>query len=484
MILKKINIQGFKSIEDETFEIVEIDGSKTYALIGINESGKSSFLKAVSLIKEGQPLYPQDYFDEQSKLNQIQISLYYNFNSEDEKELIKTLTEKGLDKQIVSILKIEEIVITAKYEPSENPQKQLIEQVKFNPQTFSDYTFDGTNVIKKDPTQTQEDLDVEKYFKALLPDYFSKKIHEIIFWKSDNKYLINEAINLDTFSTDPKNTSVPLFNCFTLAGINDIQGTITKIKNSPSATRDLQDKLGDKVTAHIKKIWPDHPIKIKFQINNMAISFLVEDKDVKYSSKTTSQRSDGFRQFISFLLTISAQSANVQLSNTILLLDEPETHLHPTAQEDLRDELIKITTDKRNNITFFATHSNYMIDKNNLGRCFRVVKKGNKRTKLERIDTKITSYSEVNYEVFEIATNDYHNELYGFLWENDKDKLDKLPKKETWQNEKTSKDEKVSLSTFIRHSIHHPENTSNRKFTNSQLIESIRALRKLKYNKA
>src|SRR6185436_7048704 len=137
----------------------------------------------------------------------------------------------------------------------------------------------------------------------------------------------------------------------------------------------------------------EHPVKIKFKINNGKLAFLVEDKDVKYQAKTTKQRSDGFRQFISFLLTLSAQNHSDELSNCILLLDEPETHLHPTAQLNLMDELIKISKNKNDNIVFFATHSNYMIDKLNIERCFKIYKKKN-ASALEQINKSHSSYSE------------------------------------------------------------------------------------------
>lgn len=213
------------------------------------------------------------------------------------------------------------------------------------------------------------------------------------------------------------------------------------------------------------------------------LSFLVEDVGVKYDSKTTNQRSDGFRQFISFLLTISAENSTDQLSYSLLLLDEPETHLHPQAQEFLRNELIKITKNKEDNIVIFATHSNYMIDKDHLERCFRVEKQGNKKTKLEQIKGKDSSYSEVNYEVFGIPTNDYHNELYGYLEDIDKSKLEGLPKSKKWYNDKTKATDSVSLATYIRHSIHHPENGKNPKFTSGDLVKSINSLRELKYGK-
>ena len=128
----------------------------------------------------------------------------------------------------------------------------------------------GDKPAKKDPQQTQEDFDLEKYFEAQLPKYFWKIAHRIVFWKSDSKHLINEQINLDTFAADPENTSIPLINCFELAGVSqdNIASQVTKLKTDPAEINNLQEKLGDKVTAHIKKVWPNHPIKIKFQINN------------------------------------------------------------------------------------------------------------------------------------------------------------------------------------------------------------------------
>ena len=121
-----------------------------------------------------------------------------------------------------------------------------------------------------------------------------------------------------------------------------------------------------------------------------------------------------------------------------------------------------------------------MIDKDHIERCFRVSKQSNRKTKLEKIELGKTSYSEVNYEVFGIPSSDYHNELYGYLEEVEKTKLDSLPKTKKWKNKKTGATEDVSLATYIRHSIHHPENTRNPKFTPEELQESIEKLRELK----
>lgn len=484
MKLLSLTIKNFRSIEDETFTITEVDKTHTFTLIGINESGKSSFLKAVSLIDDDNEkiIFPKDYFEESEA---VSIALNYQLEAQEEKELKSSLIGKGFEKDIISKIKVEKVSVCATFDPAANAPKNVFDQVVFQKKTFEDYTLQGDKPVKKDPQQTQEDFDLEKYFEVHLPKYFWKIAHHIVFWKSDNKHLINEQINLDTFAANPENTSIPLINCFELADVSqdDIASRVAKLKTDPAEINDLQEKLGDKVTAHIKKVWPNHPIKIKFQINNSLLSFLVEDEKVKYKSKTTEQRSDGFRQFISFLLTISAESATNQLSNSLLLLDEPETHLHPQAQEYLKDELIKITRNDENNIVFFATHSNYMIDKDHIERCFRLSKQSNRKTKLEKIELGKTSYSEVNYEVFSIPSSDYHNELYGYLEDVEKSKLDGLSKTKKWKNKKTGTTEDVSLAKYIRHSIHHPENTQNQKFTAEELQESIKTLRGLKYNK-
>lgn len=481
MKLLTTTIENYRSIEKATFNLEVIDGGNTFTLIGINESGKSSFLTAISLIDgEEKAVFSKDFFDDKKPVN---ISLAYQLDSQEEKDLRKNLSEKGFDKDILAQVEIKQINICATFEPAPEATKKVFDQIIFKKKIFTDYTLSENKPVKKDPQQTQEDFDIEKYFEINLPKYFWKISQHIIFWKSDSRHLINEQINLDTFAADPENVSIPLMNCFALAEIEDMPAEINKLKTDPAETNNLQEKLGDKVTAHIKKVWPNHPVKIKFQINSSMLSFLIEDDKVKYKSKTTEQRSDGFRQFTSFLLTVSAENANNQLSNSLLLLDEPETHLHPQAQEYLKDELIKITKNSENNVVFFATHSNYMIDKEHMDRCYRVVKQKNRKTELEKIKSATSSYSEVNYEVFDIPSNDYHNELYGYLADVDQAKLDSLPKTKDWINEKTTKTEKVSVATYIRHSIHHPENTSNIKFTLDELRHSTEALRDLKYKK-
>jgi predicted ATP-dependent endonuclease of OLD family len=244
------------------------------------------------------------------------------------------------------------------------------------------------------------------------------------------------------------------------------------------------------VTQHIKSVWKNHPIEITFPISGDTINFHITDLNSDSKAKKTNQRSDGFKQFISFLLTISAEKVQGELTNKIILLNEPETHLHPQAQIDFLKEMCELTK-KGNNLLLYSTHSNHLIDRKNITKMLRVNKVGDK-TDVQKIKGNSFSYARVNYEVFNIATTDYHNELYGLLYQRAIDdetesslnikefdsnyfvtKL-KQAKKHPWKAQANQ----VSLHTYIRNCIHHPENPDY-KFSVEDLESSVGFLHSL-----
>ena len=310
------------------------------------------------------------------------------------------------------------------------------------------------------------------FLKEKLTSIILNAVHRSVLWTTEDKFLISHPIPLEQFAAAPEQTSIPLKNCFSLASITDIQESISNIRSDSTEIEHLQKVLGESVTAHIKTVWPDHPITITFLITDGAFHFHVKDTGTTSKAKTADQRSEGFKLFVSFLLTISAQDTNEELFNTILLLDEPETHLHPLAQEHLLSKLIKITKNDRNNFVFFTTHSNYMIDKNNLSRNYRVIK-SHDITKIEQLAKQSSTYASVTYNVFNIPSTDYHNELYAKLHQKFQDdapnhknrefvktfdeeylqRVKNLPSNWPWKQYPNS----ATLPTHIHNCIHHPE---------------------------
>jgi len=475
MKLESVTIKNYRSIEEISFNISQLDDNTfTYGLIGVNEAGKSTILKALALKdglknEKGEKLPLSKDFKDKAK--DIEIEYIYLLEKEERQGakdiLISETTDIVVDNIDLSI---------AKYITS------------FNISAPSE-TLESVEIIN-----VNDENDKKAIIEEKLRVFISKKTHESIFWTAEDRYLISQPINLSQFATDPENISIPLKNCFALAGINgkeEIQKKVGLIIESTEREQ-LKTELSEKVSEHINKAWPKHPIKITFDISDGLINFHVHDEGAKGKAKTADQRSDGFKQFVSFLLTISAQSRNGELSNSILLLDEPETHLHPQAQEDLLKELIKITDNQRNNIVFFATHSNYMIDKDDLSRNYKIFKNPNKKTEKEKtekeqFDKKASTYAGVTYQVFDIASTDYHNELYSKLHETyqDADLSDekrcgilnfdtnffanekKLEKDKPWKG----KVKQATLPTYIRNCIHHSDNGD--KYKDDDLRKSI-----------
>lgn len=487
MKLTKVEIENYKSIKREVINLKAVEDGFCYGFLGINGSGKSNLLKAINLKDDKGPFNYNNDVNSESKIEKVPISVVYTYtlNGNDADLFRQKLEKEGLEKSVTGKIKIKEVKIQTTISSSSVKKDDVIFSVEND--LVRGYFYNGSQVVKQEPakkegeSQEAKELDIKQYLTAKFSQYILDQAHKIIFWKSEDRYLIMNSINLNTFASDPSNISIPLRNCFGLCGKkeNQIQSLVTEIISDNIKARETEEELGKEVTKHINTMWPGHKIEVSFRINGANIVFLVRDIGGKYN--TVNDRSDGFRQFVSFLLTVSAEKTVGTLENKILLLDEPETHLHPTAQENIRDNLIEIAKD-HNNVVFFASHSNYMIDKANLDRYFQVTKDGKrvKETKIKKFESKNTSYSEINYIVFDIPTNDYHNELYGYLEDVLPDKLDLIPKNESWNNEKTNKKEKVSLAKYIRNSIHHPENTSNKKVDPDMLIKSIKILREIK----
>lgn len=179
----------------------------------------------------------------------------------------------------------------------------------------------------------------------------------------------------------------------------------------------------------------------------------------------------------------------------IYLIDEPELHLHPKAQETLIELLLKESKDKQ---IFISTHSPYIFKNcliNNKVWLY-ILSKENWKVEVNNIREKwwglfpwSPSWWEINYYAYNLPTIEFHNELYWYIQEKtEKYKEDdiedyfiskSISKTKKWKkilNWTPQKEKEVSLQTYIRNRIHHPENTLNIKETNEELEESIKKM--------
>lgn len=200
----------------------------------------------------------------------------------------------------------------------------------------------------------------------------------------------------------------------------------------------------------------------------------------------------GFEMIFSLLYSLSAiQATNKEI---VVLIDEPELHLHPKLQEQFVKIILELS--KRAQI-ILTTHSPLLL-KQLFRYCpvnAKVLKKaqGNIQcNNVKEIVLPYTSADEINYLAFDIPSEEYFNELYGWLFERlnckelpDFDKIlchnYQIPKDQKWTSMRSGKprDMQCSLCTYIRNFIHHPENKHNEQYSVEQLATAIQQIRNI-----
>ena len=173
-------------------------------------------------------------------------------------------------------------------------------------------------------------------------------------------------------------------------------------------------------------------------------------------------------------------------SSVIYAFEEPETSQHADNQRKLVCALKELSHNADTQV-IMTTHSSTIVKMLEYGD-LRLIKPENGKKTIQSIQPHQLPYpslNEVNYVAFDEVSEEYHNELYGSLEE--KGILDAY--KENYEENKglvpyrrVNKkglliDEDITLTEYIRHQIHHPENTMNPRFTREQLRESIEAMR-------
>lgn len=220
-----------------------------------------------------------------------------------------------------------------------------------------------------------------------------------LFWEYDESNLLPSEISLDIFAAKPGDC-IPLRNMFILGGMNKIKVEIDRIKTlSNNQKQNFLNGIASKTTAHFRSVWKEYKnIEFQLRLDGDKIIPAIKEKN----SFDLSKRSDGFKRFVTFLLMISVNVKTNNLNNTLLLIDEPDSSLHPSGARYLRDELIRISS---KNYVLYSTHSIFMIDAGNIGRHY-IVKKAEEITTIEPArDSNLAEeeviFNALGYSVFE-----------------------------------------------------------------------------------
>lgn len=171
-------------------------------------------------------------------------------------------------------------------------------------------------------------------------------------------------------------------------------------------------------------------------------------------------------------------------SNTgvIYAIEEPETSQHEENQRKIVDAFIKLSG-MPNVQVILTTHSAYVVKQLQYNNLRLILDEQNSKTvrNVSPGQLRYPSLNEVNYIAFNEATEEYHDELYAYIefqnWKNEF--INGKPTRRYIRQCKGNeiKEEQKVLTEYIRHQIHHPENTLNPRYTHEELRQSIDEMR-------
>lgn len=204
--------------------------------------------------------------------------------------------------------------------------------------------------------------------------------------------------------------------------------------------------------------------------NEKALLFNKNGKTVSIDNLSTGEKQIVFRG--SYLLKNSKK-----LNGAAIMIDEPELSMHPKWQKKVLKYYKDLFTDNSQQMVqlFMATHSEYVLEEglsDRISNLIIVLNEVGGNIQINKVIAPsvlptITS-AETNFLAFDIVSNDYHIELYGWLQNKESKKTikacDDFIKSQTAYNatihSKPSSYETKNyetLSTYIRNAIDHPE---------------------------
>lgn len=290
----------------------------------------------------------------------------------------------------------------------------------------------------------------------------------------------------------------------TTSEYREFQDSFNSVFNNPDS--ELRQKIAV-VEQKVQRIFTEQfgQADIHFRFDELKIDsffksasiFIDDGVDIPMSEKGNGmQRSVALALLQVYAEELAHDEERGQTKPFYLFIDEPELCLHPKGQTKLLEALLEISKTKQ---VFLTTHSPYFLVTPHLSNVglFIFRKEGISNivedASLEKMFPWSPTWGEINFKVYKLPTVELHNELYGRL----QDKNGKFSERdfEQWINAQGIQFSKhwarvnsdstvrqpysVSLQTFIRNHIHHPENRQNTLYTEDELKQSIEEMIRL-----
>lgn len=501
MKIKKLKIKNFRGYKEE----VSIDFDDFTAFVGKNDIGKSSVLEALDIFfNDGKGIVKQDKDDINKQAlaegdTDIIITAY--FEELPERIVIDATNETSLVEEF--LLNAEGQLEIEKRYPNAGTAKVFIRAYHPTNASCSGLLLKTDRDLRKiidDNGITCNDRTKNAVMRSAIWSHYQHELQlsltEIDITKGETKSIWDKLQKYlpvySLFQSDRKNTDSD-------SEVQDpLQEAVKQILNDTRLQAELEliaaeverklQEVSSRTLAKLREMSPEVANSLNPVIPN-ASSLKWSDvfKKVSISGDEDipiNKRGSGVKRLI--LLNFFRAEAERRIEDNanasiIYAIEEPETSQHTENQKKLIEALLELAR-VNNTQVIITTHSANVVKKLDYSN-LRVISSSDAGKTIETVlpgQLPYPSLNEVNYLAFSEITEEYHNELYGYIEAEGLLNAYKVGKTTMLYNEVRGgnmRQKQVVLSEYIRHQIHHPENASNVHFTEQQLEASIRMLR-------
>ena len=379
IILKKIKVKDFRSFVDEDVVLDDIT-----TIVGANEGGKTNVLDAIEHLTNEEGFKRNDLRKGSKNYPYGQIEIEYSIILNE--KIIPELIEE------LPILRNKEFIVVKKGKPDQKPvftyrlvtAKGIERIVSIKKSSAFRKKFDKEHIklfeealkrkwfVKKPSLnlthspfpQLKKDKAVDIISEEQKINFFlSPKIFEelkssvdIYFWKYDKDAFLKNITPINEFVENP-NKFPAMKSLFMVAGWKQTDFKRNLLDVDANDATVLMKDVEKEIQKLIRKTWRQHK-DLAISLQHRGDSLLLHLQEL--TAPTPPEiRSDGLKWFLSFLINFRAKSD--QLSDFIVLIDEPALHLHPRGQKDVLSEIKELSG---KNQIIYTTHQTFMIDRN------------------------------------------------------------------------------------------------------------------------
>lgn len=502
MQIKSLTLQNFRRYSNA----VTIEFENLTAFVGKNDVGKSSILEALDIFfNDGRGCIKLDKDDinkiEASRGNN-EVSIAVCFENLPDTVVIDATNETTLESEYL-LNESRQLEIVKKY-PNAGSAKVYIRAYHPTNPNCSDLLLKKDSELRRilsSQSITCADQTRNAVMRKAIWEYYSDDLRfattDIDVTKNDAKTIwekLQKYLPLYTlFQADRKNTDGdsevqdPLKEAVKeilaeeslAATLHSVAEEVErKLKEVSSRTLEKLQEMSPDVANSLNPVIPSSA-SLKWTDVFKGVS-ITGDNDIPIN-----KRGSGVKRLVLLNFFRAEAERRLQERNApsiIYAIEEPETSQHTENQKKLIRSFLTLS-EADNTQIIITTHSASIVKELEF-RNLRLISYEDGAEKVQPVDPGQLPYpslNEVNYLAFSEITEEYHNELYGFIEEQDwlgeyKTGKETSPYIRLLRDGKERQEQKI-LSERIRNQIHHPENNRNPHYTEEELHESIRLMR-------